>query len=212
MYAEPLIALLTFIASLGFVYGHRLLPTRLEHAAAIVDKFVGPTGMPIRSEQIRRADCVAIIPGFKTAGKDAHVFGGGFITCHNGDHWSAPAAVTLQSSNPNLRVGAEKIDLVMLSMNHCDRQKLLSGQFTIGGEISAAWGHRADSDSQILFFGRTKSALAEFSLDGITLKPDESSNKALYGRPMSSAEVIDGSFEPPKKALAFIKRLTASFS
>jgi lipid-binding SYLF domain-containing protein len=217
MYAEPLISLLAFVVSLGFFYGHRVFPARLGNAVAILDKFVDPSGHGILPEQIRQADCVAVIPGFKEASaRDHTAFGRGFITCHNGDHWSAPSAVVLESSNPAVKIGNQKIDVVMLSMDSSRRPKLLSSRFTIGRDASAVWGNGksepTDRNSKVLCFARTKRALVEFDLDGAMLKPDDSGNKALYGRAMSYSEIIDGRVVAPKAAQVLVNKLTATLN
>jgi lipid-binding SYLF domain-containing protein len=217
MYAEPLISLLAFVVSLGIFYGHRAFPTRAGNAAAVVDKFVDPSGHDILPEQIRQAVCVTVIPGFrKASARDYTALGHGYLTCRNGDRWSAPSAVTLETSNPAVKIGAQKIDVMMLSMDSNSRQSLLSGRFTVGRDASAIWGNSkskdGDPDSKVLFFGRAKNALVEFDLDGATLKPDDSGNTALYGRAMPYSQIVDGRVVTPKAAQAFVNKLNATFN
>jgi len=56
------------------------------------------------------------------------------------------------------------------------------------------------------FFGQTKGAFAGFGLDGVTLKPDDSSNKALSGRSISNGEIVAGA-EMPAAAQSLISML-----
>ena len=166
----------------------------------------------IRPEQIASADCIAVIPGFK---KGAVVvgagFGRGFISCRNNSGWSAPGAITLESGSVGVQFGGEEIDIVILSRDKEGRSKLLSDRFTIGSDASAAWGNgksaHDDSDAKILFFGQTKGAFAGFGLDGATLKPDESSNKQLYGTTLQNSKIVDGGTETPAVAKSLIKTL-----
>jgi len=37
-----------------------------------------------------------------------------------------------------------------------------------------------------------KGAFAGFGLDGATLKADDSGNKALYGKPITNSEIVEG--------------------
>ena len=80
------------------------------------------------------------------------------------------------------------------------RSKLLSDRFAIGSDASAAWGNGAsahgDPNAKILVFGHTKGAFSGFDLDGATLKPDDSGNKALYGKTLSNGEIIAGATAP----------------
>jgi len=218
MYAEPLIALLAFVASLGFFYGHRAaFPARLENAAAVLDKFVGTSDRRYLAEQMRQADCVAVIPGFKkTSAGDYTAFGRGFITCHDGDRWSQPGAVIFESSHLAVKIHNQKTDVVMLSMDDNLRRSLLSNRFTIGRDASAEWGNGksklVDPNSKVLFFGAAKNAFLEFDLDRAVLRPDDSGNKALYGRAMPNSEIIAGGGVGPKAAQVFVNKLNATLN
>lgn len=171
------------------------------------------SGNGIRPDLLTRADCIAVIPGFKKGAAVIGVgYGRGFISCRNGSGWSAPSAVTLESGSLGVQVGGEKIDIVILSLDKEQRSKLLSDRFTIGSDASAAWGNgksaHEDPNAKILFFGQTKGAFAGFGLDGATLKPDESSNKALYGKTSSNSEIVEGGAETPAVAQPLIAKLT----
>lgn len=166
----------------------------------------------IRPEQIASADCVAVIPGFKKGAAVVGVgYGRGFISCRNGSGWSAPGAVTLESGSLGIQLGGEEIDILILSRDRERRPKLLSDRFTIGSDASAAWGNgktaHDDPDAKIVFYGQTKGAFAGFGLDGATLKPDESGNKALYGKALKNSEIVEGRAETPAAAKPLIAKL-----
>jgi lipid-binding SYLF domain-containing protein len=182
-------------------------PARVEKAVAALNKLTG-------SPEIRSADCIAVIPGFKKGAAVVGVgYGRGFISCRNGDDWSAPGAITLESGSLGVQLGGEKIDIVILSLDKERRSKLLSDRFTIGSDASAAWGNgksaHADPNATMLFFGHTKGAFAGFGLDGATLKPDESGNKALYGKTIKNNEIVEGGTDTPAVAQAFVSKLTS---
>jgi lipid-binding SYLF domain-containing protein len=157
------------------------------------------------AEQIAAADCVAVIPGFK---KGAAVvgfgYGRGFLSCRRGEGWSAPGAVTLETSSLGVQVGGEAIDIVVLFLDAGLRQKLLSGRFAVGTDASAAWGNgkaaHEDPNAKVVFFGRTKGMFAGFGLDGASLSVDDSSNKSLYGKSITNREVVEGGTEAPAAA------------
>jgi len=49
--------------------------------------------------------------------------------------------------------------------------------------------------THFVYFSRLnndKGAFAGFGLDGATLKADDSSNKALYGKPFTNSEIVEG--------------------
>jgi lipid-binding SYLF domain-containing protein len=169
-------------------------------------------GHGIRPEQLASADCIAVIPGFKKGAVVVGVgYGRGFISCRNGSGWSAPGAIALETGSLGVQVGGEEMDIVILSLDRDRRAKLLSDRFAIGSDASAAWGNgksaHDDPNAKILFFGHTKGAFAGFGLDGATLKPDESSNKALYGKTLSNREIIEGGAATPAAAQQFVAKL-----
>ena len=191
--------------------------SRLQKSVAVLNKLTDPSGHAIGPEQIAGADCVAVIPGFKKGAAVVGVsYGRGFISCRNSENWSAPAAVTLEGGSLGVQLGGEKIDIVILSLDKERRSKLLSDRFTIGSDASAAWGNgkstHGDPNAKILFFGRTKGAFAGFDLDGATLKPDDSGNKALYGKPIKNSEIVEGGATAPTVAQPLISKLTSLIS
>jgi lipid-binding SYLF domain-containing protein len=183
---------------------------RLQSAAAVLNTAM-ESGHGIQGK-IAGADCIAVIPGFKkVAAVVGAGYGRGFLSCRSGNGWSAPAAVTLGSGSLGVQLGGESIDIVVLSLDKDRRSKLLSDRFAIGSDASAAWGNgktaHDDPNAKILFYGHTKGAFAGFGLDGATLKPDESSNKALYGKTLANRDIVEGGTQTPAVAQPLIAKL-----
>lgn len=183
---------------------------RLGKASAVLNTMM-QSGHGGLAEKLAQADCVAVIPGFKKGAAVVGVgHGRGFISCRNGSGWSAPGAVALDSASVGVQLGAEEVDIVILSLDKERRSKLLSDRFTIGSDASAAWGNgksaHDDPNAKIIFYGHTKGAFAGFGLDGATLKPDDSGIKSLYGKTMSNSEIIAGG-KAPAHANALIATL-----
>ena len=201
--------LLTLMASLNAA-GANDTVTRLERARNMFATLT-KSEHGIRSEQLNRADCIAVIPGFKKGAVVVGVgYGRGFISCRNGGVWSAPAAIALDSGSLGVQIGGEEMDLVILSLDRERRSKLLSDRFAIGSDASAAWGNgksaHDDPNARIVFYGVTKGAFAGFGLDGATLKPDESGTEALYGKKLTNSAVVEGG-TTPDAARPFIAQL-----
>jgi lipid-binding SYLF domain-containing protein len=202
--------LLTLVAGLHAA-GADDTATRLERARNVFATLT-KSGHDIRAEQLDRADCIAVIPGFKKGAVVVGVgYGRGFISCRNAGGWSAPAAIALESGSLGVQIGGEEMDLVILSLDSARRTKLLSDRFAIGSDASAAWGNgksaHDDPNARILFYGVTKGAFAGFGLDGATLKPDESGTEALYGRKLANSAVVEGGTSTPAAAGPFIAQL-----
>lgn len=184
---------------------------RLDKAAKVFTAMTSSKhGIP--GAKLSAADCIAVIPGFKKGAAVVGVgFGKGFIVCRQASGWSAPGAITIESTSLGLQIGGEEMDLVMLSLDKEKQPKLLSDRFTIGADASAAWGNgksaHEDPNTKIYFYGQTKGAFAGFGLDGATLKPDASANKTLYGRERSNHDVIEEGQTPPAAAGSFMAAL-----
>ena len=186
---------------------------RLAKATNILNNMT-ESGHDIPAGQLASADCVVVIPGFKKGAVVVGVgHGRGFISCRNSGNWSAPAAITLDSGSLGVQLGGEEMNIVILSMDNGLRSKLLSDRFAIGSDASAAWGNGAsahgDPNAKILLYGHTKGAFAGFDLDGATLKPDNSGNKALYGKTLSNSEIISGA-TAPSSAQTFVATIAQS--
>ena len=190
---------------------------RLGRAATVLTELTATSRQAIQPAQIAKADCVVVIPGFKKGAALVGVgFGKGFISCRNGDTWSAPGAVTLESASLGAQIGGTEIDIVVLSLDKQLRPKLLSDRFTVGTDASAAWGNGktacADPNARILFFGLTKGAFAGFGLAGATLKADDSGNRALYGKPITNLDIVEGHVDTPDVAQSLVARLSEETS
>jgi lipid-binding SYLF domain-containing protein len=184
---------------------------RLDKSGAVLGKLTSsPDG--IRSEILAATDCIAVVPGFKKGAAVVGVgFGKGFISCRTAGGWSAPGSITVETTSLGVQVGGEAIDLVVLSFDKGLRTKLLSERFTLGADASAAWGNgktaHADPNIKIVVYGQTKGAFAGFGLDGATLKPDDSGNKALYGKTVTNHDIIETSLPVPSAARPLMSAL-----
>jgi lipid-binding SYLF domain-containing protein len=166
-----------------------------------------------------KARCVVIIPGVKKA---AFIVGGkygrGFASCRKGStgRFGAAAAVRIEGGSYGLQIGGSSTDVFMLIMNESGMRKLLSDKFTIGGEAEAAAGPvgreaSARTDvmlhAEILSWSRSRGLFAGLSLEGSTLRPDESENEKLYGRRISNEQILEGSASVPPAARPLIAEL-----
>jgi len=207
--------LLVTIAAVVTAAGADDTAARLGKASAVLNKMT-QSGHDIRAGELASADCVVVIPGFKKGALVVGVgHGRGFISCRNSGNWSAPGAITLDSGSVGVQLGGEEMDIVILSMDKDLRSKLLSDRFVIGSDASAAWGNGAsahgDPNSKILLYGQTKGAFAGFDLDGASLKPDDSGNKALYGKSLANGEIIAGG-TTPSTARTFVAAIAQASS
>jgi len=177
---------------------------RLRNAHTIFHEMAREPDKGIPLDLFDDAKCVIIIPAVK---KGAFIVGGkygrGFASCRKGERgpFGAPAAIRIEGGSYGLQIGGSSTDVFMLIMNEAGMQRLLSDKFTIGGEVAATAGPvgrnaSANTDvllhAQILSWSRARGLFAGVSLEGSTLRPDDSENRKLYGRDISNKEILQG--------------------
>src|SRR6202035_5155798 len=100
----------------------------------------------------------------------------------------------------------------LLVMNEGGMKHLLSDKFTVGGEATAAVGPlgrdlSAQTDAmmnaEMLSYSRSRGLFAGVSLEGATLRPDEETNRELYGHDSTNREILTGDVKTPAAAARF---------
>ncbi len=185
---------------------------RLSDSAAVFNEIMATPDKGIPQDLLNRAQCVVIVPSLK---KGAFIVGGeygkGFAECRtaSGTGWGAPAAIRVEGGSVGFQIGGSATDVVMLVMNQRGMDKLMSNKFTLGADAEVAAGPvgrtaQAATDvglnAEILAWSRAKGAFAGIALKGATLRPDEKENEALYGKKMSSREILASTMTPPAGA------------
>jgi len=191
---------------------------RLRDATTVLSETMNAGDRGIPHDLLERAQCAVIVPGMK---KGAFIVGGqfgkGFITCRNGAAWSAPAAIRIEGGSVGFQIGGSETDVVMLVMNPKGAERLMHDKFTLGGEGEVAAGPvgrdaTAQTDAKLsaemLSWSRSRGAFAGVSLKGTTFRPDREENEAMYGKPMSTREVVDGKMTPTPEGQALIAALS----
>src|SRR5271165_1919145 len=185
---------------------------RLDASAETLTDMMRASDQGIPHDLINKARCVVVIPGMKKAG---FIFGAeygrGFAVCrrHGGSGWSAPAAMRSEGGSFGFKIGASETDVVLLVMNDGGMKHLLSDKFTLGGDASVAAGPigrsvTAQTDvelqAEILSYSRSHGVFAGISVSGATLRPDNDTNKELYGHDVTNREILTGNFKAPAAA------------
>ena len=187
---------------------------RLNNATTVLHEIMGMPDKGIPEEVLEHAKCVAVIPHMVKGG---FVFGGkggkGVATCRTVNGWSAPAFISISGGNWGLQIGVEAVDLVMIIQNDKGMQKLLSSNFHVGGDASAAAGpvgRHAEAgtdwkmDTEILTYSRAKGIFAGLTLEGASLRQDNDSRHAMYGPHVTTRALLLGQVSAPAAAQPFL--------
>jgi SH3 domain-containing YSC84-like protein 1 len=191
---------------------------RLQDATSVFSDIMKAPDKGIPEDLLEKAQCVVIVPGMK---KGAFIvgaqYGKGFLSCRERGSWSAPAAIRMEGGSVGFQIGGSETDVVLLVMNRRGEDKLLSSQFTLGGEGEVAAGPvgrstTAETDAkltaEILSWSRSRGVFAGVSLSGATLRHDLDDNEVLYGKRLDSREIVRGTVPPPPAAGDLLSLLT----
>jgi SH3 domain-containing YSC84-like protein 1 len=212
-----LLAMLSF-GTLGWAGSAREDATnRLDNATNVVHAIMGAPDSGIPEEVLEHAKCIAVVPHMIKGG---FVFGGkggkGVATCRTTHGWSAPAFITISGGNWGLQIGVEAVDLVMIIQNEKGMQKLISSNFQLGADASAAAGpvgrHASAGtdwklDTEILTYSRAKGAFAGLTLEGASIRQDDDSRKAIYGPKVTTRALLLGKVPAPSVAKPFLAEI-----
>jgi lipid-binding SYLF domain-containing protein len=187
---------------------------RMDSAATVLHEIMAAPDKGIPEEVLEHAKCVAVVPRMIKAGL---VFGGengrGLATCRTANGWSAPAFFAITGGNWGLQIGVEGVDLVMVFQGEKGMQRLLSSNFQLGADASAAAGPvgrhaSADTDwkldTEVLTYSRAKGVFAGLTLTGANLRRDDDSMDAFYGHDVSTRGVLKGEVAAPASAQPFL--------
>ena len=190
---------------------------RLNNATSVMHEIMGTPDKGIPEEVLEHAKCVAVVPHMVKGG---FIFGGkggkGVATCRTANGWSAPAFITISGGSWGLQIGVEAVDVVMIFQNDKAMQRLLSSNFQVGADASAAAGpvgrHATAGtdwklDTEILTYSRAKGAFAGLTLTGASLRQDNDSRHAIYGPKVATRALLLGKVPVPDVAKPFVAEI-----
>ena len=176
---------------------------RLDNCGTVLKEILDiPDDLP--SDFLDKAECVIIIPSvLKLAVGFSASYGRGAMTCRTGEHftgpWSAPAMMRLEGGGAGFQLGGQATDFVILVMNPRGAKAILKSKVKLGADAAAAAGPKgrdaaASSDvtmrAEMLTYSRSRGLFAGISLEGSTLRQDNSANESLYGKKLTAEQII----------------------
>lgn len=174
----------------------------------------------IPSDLIKMAEGIVIIPkminaGLGVGGKIGK--GLAMVKLANGT-WSDPVFVTFAGGSIGFQIGVQAVDLVLIFKHRGVLTKVENGDFTIGGDISAAAGPvgRSSSantdyklDAEVYSYSRSKGLFAGISINGSNIGIDKSANTSFYGAGATSQSIFETSKSTSPAVTTLKKTLVA---
>jgi lipid-binding SYLF domain-containing protein len=158
----------------------------------------------IPSQLMQECEGIVIIPkminaGFGIGGKRGK--GVSMVKLSNGK-WSNPVFVTFTGGSIGFQIGVQAVDLVLVFKHKGILTEVKNGDFTIGGDISAAAGPVGRSSSantdykleaEVYSYSRSKGLFAGLSINGSNISIDKSANANYYGDGTTSQSLFESS-------------------
>jgi lipid-binding SYLF domain-containing protein len=176
---------------------------RLENCGTVLKEILDiPDDIP--QDLIDKAECIIVYPSvLKAAFIVGGSFGRGAMTCRTGEHftgpWGAPTMMALEGGSVGFQLGGQATDFVLLVMNPRGAKAILSSKVKLGANASAAAGPKGrDAEAatdvtmraEVLTYSRARGLFAGISLEGSTVRPDNSANEKLYGMNVTAEQII----------------------
>ena len=192
---------------------------RLQDSATVLSEVMATPDKAIPQDLLNSADCIVVVPGVKKAAFIVGAkYGRGFISCRNenGVGWSAPGGVRVEGGSFGFQIGGSETDVIMLIKNRRGAEKLMKDKVTLGADASVAGGpvgrtSSAETDAmmhaEILTWSRSRGLFAGVALNGATLRPDDDTNRDLYGSSMPEKDIVFGNVPPPAGAQPLLTEL-----
>jgi lipid-binding SYLF domain-containing protein len=192
---------------------------RLADSAAVLRDVMAMPDQGIPPELIAKAQCVVIVPGLKKAGLIVGgQYGRGFLTCRRkgSTAWGAPAALRMEGGSFGFQIGATESDVVLLLMDQTAVDGILRSQFTLGAGVEAVAGPvgrrvgaatEGTMNARVLSYARSRGVFAGATAGGASIRQDLDENREMYGKELTTRQVIQGTVTPPRAAAELLKLL-----
>ncbi|MDO3641675.1 MAG: lipid-binding SYLF domain-containing protein [Mucilaginibacter sp.] len=189
--------------------------TERVHAASNVLRDFGKLHETIPHNLLSECEGVVIIPKLINAGL---IVGGkrgrgvAMVKMEDGK-WSDPVFVTMTGGSIGAQIGVQSVDLVLVFRHKGVLAKVKNGDFTVGGDASAAAGPLGRStsantdyklDAEIYSYSRSRGLFAGISINGSNLAIDKTANANFYGDDLTSKEIFNSS-KSDKEAVKTLK-------
>lgn len=198
---------------------------RVKDSADVMREIVGQPDKGIPGKLLDGSKCVIVLPSVKKGAVGiGGSYGRGVMLCRGGDDfkgpWSAPVMMASSSASIGLQLGGQATDFVILVMNDAGARSMLKNKVKLGADASVAAGPvgrtseastNASLKAQMLSYSRSRGVFGGVSLSGATLRPDGDANDNLYGKKVTSEQIVKGQgIVVPEVAKPLIETLTTA--
>ena len=165
-------------------------------AGRTLDTFVADKDMDWFRGHAKDAKGLLICPKVVKAGFIVGGSGGRCVfVAKQGGTWNGPAFYSVGTASAGFQAGVQNSAIIGLVMTQKAIDSLMSREFKVGGEMSAAAGPvgvgtAATPSADIIYYSRSKGLYGGVDVSGAVIKPSEDYNKAYYGKDVTPTDII----------------------
>ena len=220
---KKMLVLICLVAAAAVPIRAETAAERLAQSAVVLKEVMDAPDKGIPTDLLAKAKCVVVVPGLKKAGLVVGgKYGRGFLVCRagGGTAWGAPAALRIEGGSFGFQIGASETDVIMLLMDQRSVNGIMNSKFTLGGDADVAAGPvgrsaaaqtDATMNAKILSYSRSRGVFAGIALTGATLRQDLDENNEMYGKRLTTKDIVEGTITPPESA-SELRGLLATYS
>jgi len=209
------IAAVMFVSLIMATPGHALMQDDVDRALSILQRFEEIPESAIPPAVLRDARGVAIFAitkaGFVVSGRG----GTGVVLARTKTGWSAPSAIGTGGLGVGFQAGVQVSEhVIILNTPEAVRAFALGSNFTLGANLSVAAGPVGRSaeaavapNAAVYTYSRSQGIFAGVSLEGAVLATRYEANEEYYGKPVYTADILEGKVTPPAGAQKLIDEL-----
>jgi lipid-binding SYLF domain-containing protein len=197
---------------------------RLKESSNVMKEILDTPDKGIPTSVMDGSKCVIVLPAVKKAAIGiGGSYGRGAMTCRTGEKfdgpWSPPVMMASSGGSFGFQVGGQATDFVILVLNDGGARSMMgNNKVKLGADASIAAGpvgrtSEASTNlamkAQMLSYSRSRGVFGGVSLSGSTLRPDDDGNKNLYGKKVTSEQIIKSEgITIPEEAKPLVDSLT----
>ena len=179
----------------------------LDKARATVAEAQRDPAFGASPQLLRQARAIVVVPD---AVRAALVLGGqggqGVMLARTANGWSQPAFVTLAAASAGPQIGVQSADIVIFALSERAYQGLIQNQIKFGAEAgltaitlgsTTELGSTPKLDADVIVWAKSQGAYAGLTVEGSVVNVREEANRAFYGKPVTTAEILRGAVTNP---------------
>ena len=174
---------------------------RLISASGVLEELFAQRDTSIPERLMARAYGIAVIPNVvKVAAVVGGRRGSGALVVRDASgKFTDPIMISITGGNVGWQIGVQSTDIVLVFTTRQGIEGITDGKLTLGADASVAAGPvgRAASaatdqtfTAEVYSYSRNRGLFAGVSLDGSIIAIDTKSNRGLYGKSASAADII----------------------